>query len=61
MGDAADVPFKWVFRRMDEGWLIFAWALLPAFIGVYAATAPPAIAVEGIRRLLPDKVITVAP
>jgi hypothetical protein len=61
MDDAADAPFQRVFRRMDESWLIFAWALLPAFIGIYTATAPPAVAVEGIRRLLPNRVIKVAP
>ena len=30
-------------------------------IPIYVITAPPAIAVEGIRRMLPDKVIKVAP
>ena len=61
MSDAAAAPAARVFRDVQESWLLFFWALFPALVVTYGATAPPAIAVEAVRRMLPDKVIKVAP
>lgn len=54
------------FVGSDEYWIL-SWrvlllpALLPATVGVVAASAPVALPVEAIRRRLPDKVVRVAP
>jgi hypothetical protein len=63
MSEAAEAPTAAVFSKLDEGWIFTPLFLLviPAMCGVYAATAPPAIVVEGFRRMLPDKVVKVEP
>jgi len=61
MSDAAAAPAARAFRDVQEYWIVFFAALFPALLVTYGVTAPPAMAVEGIRRLLPDKVIKVAP
>jgi hypothetical protein len=58
--DAAGAPTESAFADSGEGWLISP-VMIPFMCVVYAATAPPAMAVEAVRRMLPDKVIKVAP
>ena len=61
MGEASGVPAFKVFSHVGESGIIFFPIMVPAFAALYAVTAPPALAVEGIWRMLPDKVIKVAP
>jgi hypothetical protein len=57
MGAASAVVGDSLFSGVDGGYLL----LIPVALATYLATALPAVAVEGVRRALPDKVIKVEP
>lgn len=66
--DALLAPGAVLFSGLDSdhpllfiGTFLLAPVLLPVALGVTAAAAPVVLPVEGIRRLLPDKVVRVVP
>jgi hypothetical protein len=63
VSDALMAPAGKIFDNDDVGVFFSPLVLLfiPVAIGITAVTAPIVLPIEGIKRLLPDKVIKVAP
>jgi hypothetical protein len=63
LSDALDAPavrvLEPICRNDDLGFCVLP--LIPLAIGIMAASAPIVLPIQGIKRLLPDKVIKVAP
>lgn len=66
--DAFFVPADGLLTHIggDEGWILLvvpptSLVMVPLSVGLTAAAAPIVLPTEGIKRLLPDKVIQVAP
>jgi len=67
-GEAFFAPARALLNRIgDDDWALlllvspFSFILIPVSLGVTAAAAPIVLPIEGIKRLLPEKVIQVAP
>ena len=63
--DAIFAPARRFVPGGHDDWdirpLLFLPLLVPIILGVTAATAPVVLPVQGIKRLLPDRVVRVAP